>query len=332
MVETEVIVVGGGPAGSTCARELVRRGVDCLLLDKCDFPRPKPCAGWITPRVRELLELAAYPHALVRLRELLVHFRGRRLRVPTTQYSVRRIELDRWLLDRCGAPFRRHAVERVEAAGGFYVIDGTFRCRFLVGAGGTYCPVYRALFRPGHPRAREAMITTLEEEIEGCGGDERCRLWFFDHGLAGYSWYVPKGPGVVNVGLGGVAAALRSSGCDIRRHWNLFTGKLEALGLVARRAWHPRGGNYYVRRGRACARLGNAFLVGDAAGLATRDMGEGIGAAVESGIRAAAAIAEGRPYRVEAVGAWSVPGILTARLLRVRGRRDPISALTPPNA
>ena len=41
---------------------------------------------------------------------------------------------------------------------------------------------------------------------------------------------------------------------------------------------------------------GNAYLVGDAVGLATRDMCEGIGPAVESGLRAARAIGEGMDY------------------------------------
>jgi flavin-dependent dehydrogenase len=49
----DVIIVGGGPAGSSCAWSLKRQGVDCLVLDKEPFPRGKPCAGWITPEVVE---------------------------------------------------------------------------------------------------------------------------------------------------------------------------------------------------------------------------------------------------------------------------------------
>jgi menaquinone-9 beta-reductase len=37
----ETIIVGGGPAGSTCARHLVQRGRDVLVLDKAHFPRLK---------------------------------------------------------------------------------------------------------------------------------------------------------------------------------------------------------------------------------------------------------------------------------------------------
>ena len=33
-MDTEVVIVGAGPAGSTAARELASRGVDVLLLDR----------------------------------------------------------------------------------------------------------------------------------------------------------------------------------------------------------------------------------------------------------------------------------------------------------
>ena len=49
----DVLIVGGGPAGSTCAWQLVRAGLDVLVMDKHNFPRDKVCAGWITPAVGE---------------------------------------------------------------------------------------------------------------------------------------------------------------------------------------------------------------------------------------------------------------------------------------
>lgn len=45
----EVLVVGGGPAGSACALLLAHRGVDVLLLDKARFPRAKPCGECVNP-------------------------------------------------------------------------------------------------------------------------------------------------------------------------------------------------------------------------------------------------------------------------------------------
>ncbi|HTP63822.1 MAG TPA: FAD-dependent oxidoreductase, partial [Geobacteraceae bacterium] len=57
MESCEVLIIGGGPAGATCARQLTRAGFDVLLLDSRRFPRDKPCAGWITPSVLETLEI-----------------------------------------------------------------------------------------------------------------------------------------------------------------------------------------------------------------------------------------------------------------------------------
>jgi len=46
----EVIVIGAGPAGATAALILAQAGRQVTLLDSASFPRPKPCAGWLSPR------------------------------------------------------------------------------------------------------------------------------------------------------------------------------------------------------------------------------------------------------------------------------------------
>src|SRR5690349_12740904 len=52
----DVLIVGGGPAGSSCAWRLKQAGLDVLVLDKSVFPRDKVCAGWVTPQVTEALQ------------------------------------------------------------------------------------------------------------------------------------------------------------------------------------------------------------------------------------------------------------------------------------
>jgi len=319
MIEAKVIIVGGGPAGSTCAWELNRNGIDTIIVDKSDFPRTKLCAGWITPKVLTKLEMTDYSLSLIRFNRLHFHFFNRRVPVRTKQYSIRRFEFDNWLLRRAGVPVYRHAVCHIERSKGTFVIDNRFRCTYLVGAGGTYCPVYRSFFKDRYPRPREDMITTLEEEFEYDYRDNNCYLWFFDRKLPGYAWYVPKGDGYLNIGIGGKLAALKSRKTSIGQYWSFFIQKLDRLSLVRNYRFHPKGYNYYLRQKRITVQLDRVFLVGDSAGLATRDMGEGIGPAVESGLRAAAAITRGGVYSIQSIPSSSMPGIITSSFRR---RRD----------
>ncbi|HUO20810.1 MAG TPA: NAD(P)/FAD-dependent oxidoreductase [Steroidobacteraceae bacterium] len=317
MRSVDVLIVGGGPAGSSAARLLTRAGADVLLLDRETFPRLKLCAGWITPEVvRELeMDLDAYPHRLLTFPRLRVHYGRLSIPVPCVQHSIRRFEFDAWLLERSGVRVEQHNVREIAVDGDGFIVDGAWRCRYLIGAGGTRCPVYRNLFKELNPRAHELQIVTLEHEIEYRWEDPDCHLWFCDEGLPGYSWYVPKENGWLNVGIGGFAERIKSAGQDIKTHWAHFAGKLDA-GLTRGAHYDPSGYSYFLRGRVDVVRRDNAFIAGDAAGLASRDLGEGIGPAIRSGLRAAQAILSGAPYRLDDVTGLSVASIARSMLTR----------------
>ena len=303
MRSADVIIIGGGPAGSSCAWRLKQQGVDCLILDKESFPRHKLCAGWITPEVVEDLDIdiAAYPHRFLTFEKLLFHFPVLGLRPLTRQHSIRRYEFDAWLLERSGAPVARHTVRAIRREGHEYIIDGEYRCKHLVGAGGTRCPVYRELFRDANPREKRKQVVTLEQEFPYQYQDDRCHLWFMEKGLPGYSWYVPKADGYINVGIGGFAERLKQKNDDIKVHWRRLVQKLERKKLVQGFDYAQKGYSYYVRGRVEVCRIDNAFITGDAAGLATKDMAEGIGPAVRSGLMAADSIVNGLPYDLDTI-------------------------------
>jgi menaquinone-9 beta-reductase len=308
MQTTDVLIIGGGPAGASCAGRLKQQGVATLLLDAQSFPRLKLCAGWITPEVLADLQLdpAAYPHRFNSFDQFVVHLFGLTYKLKSVQHSIRRFEFDAWLLQRSGVPVIQHNVRDIVKDGDGYIIDGAYRSKYLIGAGGTKCPVYRRLFRDANPRARELQTVTLEHEFAYDYADPRCHLWFFNHKLPGYAWYVPKADGYLNIGIGGMAQALKARGDDIWRQWELFIKDLAQKELVTNFHAQPKGYSYYLRDNVDTVRIDNAFIVGDAIGLATRDMAEGIGPAIRSGLLAADAITTGSEYSVASIERFTI--------------------------
>jgi flavin-dependent dehydrogenase len=113
--------------------------------------------------------------------------------------------------------------------------------------------------------------------------------------------------------VGGVAEALKGAGQDIKTHWHHHMDLLEREGRVAQVQCAPKGYSYFLRDQLGAVRVDNAFIVGDAVGLATRDLGEGIGAAVASGKLAAQAILTGADYSLEHLDFFSLPAMLSHR-------------------
>ena len=319
MLEAETIIVGGGPAGAAAALKLKQANREVIILDKANFPRLKLCAGWVTPKIFNMLGISPddYPYGILKFDKLIYDFGKFRIPVKTTQFSIRRTEFDVWLHELSGVEVIRHKVEKIEKINGKYVIDGKFKSKYLIGAGGTYCPVFKTFFEEINPRMLENKIVALEEEFEYDWKDGNCYLWFGDLNLRGYSWYVPKANGYLNVGLGGTFYGLKRKGKNIREHWANFTNKLRNLHLVENYEFNEKGYSYYLRSNVKNVRRDNAFIVGDAAGLATIDMGEGIGPAIESGFLAAEAIISGAEYSLNKISKFSLPAIFfSKRFLR----------------
>ena len=312
MITADVLIVGGGPAGAACAWRLKQNNISCLVLDRATFPRSKPCAGWITPSVFRSLEITPedYPYSLTRFASFKVSLRGLRFKLPIDQFAIRRIEFDAWLLTYASADLILHDVKFIEKHGESYLIDGQYQGKYLIGAGGTHCPVRRTLFDGETNNNRKNLIITKEEEFSYPVRDGRCFLWFFEDGLPGYAWYVPKVGGILNVGIGAGVEGLKRKGKTLKSFWLKHIEKLRKMGLVQGYTFDPSGYSYTLRQESPPLRSGNAFLVGDALGLATRDMGEGISPAIQSGLLAADAISQGLDYSIASIPRFSFPSML----------------------
>jgi len=101
----DVLVIGGGPAGSTCARVLTAGGARVAVIDRAEFPRVKLCGGWLSPGFWDVVQLApsAYPRGLWEWHTCHIHYRGKTHAIACHGWFIRRFELDDFLLRTSGA-------------------------------------------------------------------------------------------------------------------------------------------------------------------------------------------------------------------------------------
>jgi geranylgeranyl reductase family protein len=299
MESCDVLIVGGGPAGSSCAWQLRQQGLDVMVMDKAQFPRDKVCAGWITPAVLEALRLDIEDYAGQHVLQPITAFRTGLIdggnvetKYPiTVSYGIRRCELDDYLLRRSGARLRLgQALKSLQRDGKQWIVNDTISTPLVIGAGGHFCPVAR--FMGAQLGAGEPAITAKEIEFEMTPGQcDSCQVrgdtpeLYFCRDFKGYGWCFRKGS-YLNIGLG------REGNHRLSEHLNHFCDFLKQRGRIPQDIPDSFHGHAYLLYGHAVRKQldDGMLLIGDAAGLAYPQSGEGIRPAVESGLMAAATI------------------------------------------
>lgn len=304
--DADVIIVGGGPAGSATALHLARKGHRVVLFDRAQFPRPKPCGDSINSAgVRELAglgvleEVLAHPHR--RLKGWRIHPAGDAgflgsFPPDALPIAIARERLDMVLLERArseGVKVRlgERVAELCEgpggAIGGVRLAGGGARsARLVVGADGLRSVVLRRLgLLARRPRLRKLALTGRVHGVEGLGG---CGELY-----AGS----PVTIGIAPIGLGVANVVVVVSGEHIRKvagaREAFFDATLRGLPrtAVAKRIGSVQATGPFdwpVRR----ATADGAMLVGDAAGYYDPFTGQGVYRALR-GAALAAEVASG---------------------------------------
>jgi len=297
MDSCDVLIVGGGPAGSSCAWGLRKSALDVLVVDRSKFPRSKVCGGWITPQVFQMLEVEPAVYARANLLQEITGFQigtiGRDGVVVdyarTVSYGIRRWEFDQYLLRRCGARCKEGLeVVRLERVAGGWLINGAIKARLLVGAGGHFCPVARFmtnrnLEQPVVAQEVEFRMTPVQAAL--CAVQADIPEIYFCDDMRGCGWCFRKHD-YLNIGLG------RLDAFHLSRHVAEFCRTLRQTHKLPFE-WSDKFCGHAYRIFTASPSFvfdDGLMLIGDAAGLAYPQSGEGIRPAVESGLVAAEVI------------------------------------------
>jgi geranylgeranyl reductase family protein len=287
MDDWDLVIVGGGPAGSTAALSALRTkpGARVLILDAAAFPRDKVCGDGIAPHALDILrDLDVDTDALIAGTESITRLH---LRSPGGATAVRPFAraaavVPRLLFDdrlmRCalaaGAALQRHRVRTIVATPDGVVIDDKIRARTVIGADGAESIVRRQTSaRPARPGTTAIALRGYASAARWPAREQLLTMTT-SHWPA-YAWVFPIGNGLANVGYGELLQSTVPSRVHLVERLHALLPEVEQVTL--------RGHRLPLSTGRPDIGQGPVLLTGDAASLINPLTGEGIYYAVLSG-------------------------------------------------
>jgi len=310
-VRYNVIIAGGGPAGSTAGYLLSKAGLKVLIIDKSTFPRKKLCAGLITYKTVRLLERVFGESADSLKEKGLINYEssgyeiycrdrliaGRDISVPFR--FIDRESYDHFLLNKA----RDAGTDIIEGDGiGIKSVDvlkstvstmsgKKFSANIIIGADGVNSRVRRNFLVDlfGREDWSGNLASAHEIFIDRVSASRwfECPALFFDYVDWGYAWVFPNRDRL-KIGMCGLKRKNRE---DIVTSFRAFLSEIN-LNQIGEEKIH----SYVLPYGSFLPApvFRNVMLVGDAAGFADPLLGEGIYYAQRSAELAAQALFERR--------------------------------------
>lgn len=316
----DVIIVGGGPAGSVMAWSLARRGVRVAVVERATFPREKVCGDFVEPGGLRILEAMQCRSALDSSSRLpitsarvfigsQVAYRGeipyyeRKHGLPPYGYIVPRHELDTHLLahaqDASATVYEGCAASEIRRQDGFIRVgvrsgqrNFTLSSRLVVGADGTQSIVARSF---GVAQTDRRYIAISQRAYgEGVSVERgEATICFDDDLFPGYGWMFPMLGGRANVGVGILSEPCHRYGISVPKLFGAFIEKLRIRHpgcRTMRVVGKPLGGVVKTYGGIGRNHFDGGVLIGDAGSFVDPMTGEGITPGMESALIAASTV------------------------------------------
>ena len=303
MTQYDCVVVGAGPAGSSTAYHLARRGATVLLLEQAAWPRSKPCTGALSPRVAEWFDFDFAPALANTMRRVRYTWKlgdeiTAELETEEPIWIVRRETFDQFLADQAiaqGATLHdQTSVSGIELVDGLWQIQTSresYQARYLVAADGANGPVSGWLGLDS-AKTRAAAVLELAHPLT----PEKTAL-NFEFGLlkSGCLWCFPRDHDAV---MGGVTLLGKQ------------TPNFEKTFATYAQDFDLAGGNCQVHPvklwdGNRTLHTQQALVVGEAAAIVDPLSAEGIRHGMYSGMKAAEAIAAALAGEADALASYT---------------------------
>ncbi|MBI4824858.1 MAG: NAD(P)/FAD-dependent oxidoreductase [Nitrospirae bacterium] len=319
-IKYDVIIAGGGPAGSTAGYILAKAGLSVLIIDKSSFPRKKLCAGLITHKTVRLLK-RVFNETTGSLKEIgAINFESDRYeilhrneslaknRFAVPYYFVERYVYDDFLLNKAkGAGVvtaEGESVTNCDLSLNAVMTDSgrVLKAKFIIGADGVHSSVRKGF--PSERFNRDSWQYDLGTAIEitAARADVNFEvdhpMVFFGFADYGYAWIFPNSERLV-IGICGLNRKNKKKGFVDSFHDFLSEIRLDELKKESVRGYPLPFGNFLMK-----PFFGSTLLAGDAAGFADPIFGEGIFYAHRSGELAAGAIIKSVNENIDAGNAY----------------------------